>query len=60
MGEDQKMTDTALSRQEWIDERAAILEFDAGFERAFAEIIAEELGRKRARRAQDAIPDNAS
>ena len=60
MGEDKEITDAALSRQEWEQERAAILEFDAGFERAFAEIIAEELCRKRARRAQDAIPDTAS
>ena len=34
------MTDAYLSRQEWIEERAAIYEFEAGFTRKEAERMA--------------------
>ena len=37
------ITDAELSRQEWFEERAGILEFDAGFERAEAERKAVEM-----------------
>lgn len=37
------MTDAELSKLEWISERAAILEFDAGYPRSEAEVMAEML-----------------
>lgn len=40
------MTDADLSRLEWIAERAAILEFDAGLAHDVAEIIAEQMWRR--------------
>lgn len=35
----------AQSRAEWIDERAAILEHDAGYDRETAERLAEQIAR---------------
>lgn len=35
----------AQSRAEWIDERAAILEHEAGYDRATAERLAEQFAR---------------
>jgi len=37
------MSDAELNRQEWIEERAAILEFDSGFTRLQAELEARRL-----------------
>ena len=37
------MTDAELSRHEWLEERAAILEFRAGYSRAEAERTALEM-----------------
>lgn len=34
------MTDAELHRGEWIDERAGILEFEAGYPRTIAEVMA--------------------
>lgn len=40
-------TDAELSRAEWIEERAGILEYDAGYQRADAEAMAEMLWDRR-------------
>lgn len=40
---DAAVTDAELSRLEWLEERAAILEFMAGFSRADAERMALEM-----------------
>ena len=50
------MTDAELHRQEWIDERAGILEHDAGYPRIVAETLARAMwsDRERARSAQEA------
>jgi len=37
------MTDAELHRQEWIEERAGILEFDAGYDRTVAEALAKAM-----------------
>lgn len=34
------MTDDELHREEWIEERSGILEFDAGYDRTVAEALA--------------------
>lgn len=40
------MTDADLSRLEWLSERAAILEYDAGYPRKEAERLAVEMWEK--------------
>ena len=37
------MTETELHREEWIEERAGILEFEAGRERIVAEALAKAM-----------------
>ena len=37
------MTEAELHREEWIEERAGILEFDAGYERIVAEALAKAM-----------------
>ena len=44
------MTDAELSRQEWIEERAAILEFCSGITRLQAELEARRLWEQHVRR----------
>jgi len=50
------MTDAELHRQEWIAERAGILEHDAGYPRIVAEALAKAMwsDRESARNAQEA------
>ena len=50
------MTDAELHREEWIEERAGILEHDAGYPRIEAETLARAMwsDRERAKNAQEA------
>ena len=46
------MTDAELNRQEWIEERAGILEHDAGYPRIVAEALAKAMWSDYQREAQ--------